>query len=227
MFDEYSQSPKFRIVLIALIILFALSFLFRGKRRPPDVTKIFAGNLQESVGFVAGEEAAKLLGEKGGRVAVILPGAGDADERRFATLPAGAYERGVKKALAKSSLVKFDGHFTADPAMHRELMADWNMPTFRTFQSARQQFPNVDLFISIVGLPRFNPNEQSQWMAAAPPKVIAVQDGSLPPEEVANRLQADLAQVALVWRSGVRSPDQEPTGEPRDVVNRFYELVKR
>lgn len=228
MLDEKIQrSPIFRGALVAFLVILTLSFFIRPKKKEDLSAAIFAGSFQESMGYVAAEEAAKVLGEAGGTVVLLLPYVGDPDERRFATTSAGAYERGFLEGAKKFPRLKFEGHFLTDPAMHRELQADWNRPTYRTFKLARSKFPKADLFVSFVGLPEMNPFERNEWLSAAPPKMVAIQ---FQPSTEATRsllLQQGIVDVIFQSKEGIVVPPSPPSGETHAIVEQFYDIIRR
>ncbi len=217
MLGEIQKNPLFQVSVVALIVLVSISFFFRSKK--PAVVQY---NLESAIGYVTMEESARMLGESGGSVVLLLPGS---PKEKFRGSRAEGFEKGVREAISKFSNVQLAGSFLTWQALPQNKNLIPNNLTLGTLQAARETYSSATLFISFVGMPRLEFDERAEWLAKTPPKLIAVEDmpGTILIEK--GLLEAGVAQVVIRRQDGVTLPGDLPPGNPRELVRQFYTIA--
>ena len=216
MSGQWRKSPYFTLLVVAVLIITAASFFFRSKSKLSE-DQIFDLRIKESVGMAAAEEAAKVLGNSGGSVALIFlnegaPGAQRPGEVSGSTNQ--AYLKGFKEALAKLPAVHLAGPFPADKPL-----------TLKTLQAVREKFADAKLFVSFIGLPKFEEGKETQWQNASPPKMIVVENSSTQPTGLEQLFQLELVQAVITFKKGIPYPEKKPT-DLHKIFELFYEVHK-
>ena len=224
MLNDLAKNPAVRLAAGVIIVVVLASFFFHPGRphTPVKEVKRFIGRLQEAVGFVTAQEAAKLLGDSGGKVAIMLPPI--TRDMKLETSLSGAYERGFTAAAKDLPKLKVAGHFLAN-WYTPETPHDYSLPSLETYQAARQAFPDVDLVVSFMGPPDFKPGEGDVWLNATPPKIMAVERAPISAALKAEVLQSGMVQELIIYRHEVPFPTEEPKGEFKEIFDRYYQVV--
>ena len=208
--EPKSQSALLKIILPILSVLILVSFLWQPKPKKTE-DQVFADRIAESVGLVSAEEALKILGEAGGRVALILPGT---DDTHFAGSEGGAYERGFQQFSQKHSALHFSGHLlTAKPLLTSSLLL-----------STRDKFTDADLLISFVGLPLLERGEANEWRQSRHPQIIAMENSPIRRQQMEQLLKLRLVQTVFL-RKHILFPKQKPT-DAHTLVDLFYQTIR-
>ncbi len=214
MSSQWRKSPYFKLLVVAVLIITAASFFFRSKSKLSE-DQVFDLRIKESVGMAAAEESAKVLGNSGGSVALIFLNEGAPGAQRPGEVPGStnqAYLKGFKEALAKLPTVHLAGPFLADKL---------GSP----YQAAREKFPQADLLVSFIGLPKFLAAEENQWRQSSPPKMIVVENTSTQPTVLKQLFQLELVQAVITFKQGIPYPKKKPT-DLHKIFELFYEVHK-
>ncbi len=219
MLGEWSKSPGFKAVVVLVIVGVLISFFKRGGHDNTDEVD-FDKKIHQSVGMMAAERAAKILGTEGGDVALILLGT---DESKFKGSESEPYEEGFRVAAEKAKTVRLAGHFLVNlPIL--ENGRGYNFPTLRTLQAAREKYPSAKLLVCFLGLPVLKPDEEKEWQASSPPKMIIVQGPRPLTGQVERYLQEGLAHAVFLFRAKAAYPEKKPT-DLHEIFQLFYEVV--
>ncbi len=214
MASEWSKSPILTGLALVVIIFTLISFFYRPKSKQniPREASVFT----ESVGYVAAEESAKILGEKGG-VALILPGA---EEKFFKGSFGESYERGFQKAVTKHPSLRLMGHFLGQQPQYNTRFI-----VLGTLQAVREKFPDAQLLVSFLGLPQLQEAEATQWQSSSPPKMIVVADGTPDPGDLERLFSLGLVQTVLLRKPEPVPPQEKLHGTPQEIVERYYQVL--
>ena len=215
-----NQSLILMGVALMIIVVAVGSFFYPPKSRPTVSRE--RGILEESVGYVAAEEAAKVLGDKGGGVTLILPGT---DEKYLRGSLGESYERGFRQRVVKYPAVRLMGHFLGQQPLAQN---QYNIPRFMTLgtlQAVRQKFPDAALLVSFIGLPQFERAEAGQWQSSSPPKMIVVDNAPLMPGVLELHFSLGFVQTVLLRKPDVEIPKEKMGGTPQEIFERFFEVL--
>ncbi len=214
MLGEWSQNPIVKAAVVVAVVLVLLSFFFSPKRGG-DENLAFGVRIGEAVGAAAAEEAAKILGDKGGEVVLVMLGWG---EKEFIKSPSAIYERGFRTAAAKTPSLRVLEHFLIQ-LPHESPM------TLGMLQKAREKFPSANLIVSFANMPSPSDDDVTRWLSSAPPKLIVVHQPPLSPETVQNMIQRGVVQAVFLFREGVRYPEKRPS-DPHEIFQLFYQVIR-
>ena len=215
MLGEWSQNPIVKAAVVVAVVLVLLSFFFSPKRGG-DENLAFGVRIGEAVGAAAAEEAAKILGDKGGEVVLVMLGWG---EKEFIKSPSAIYERGFRTAAAKTPSLRVLEHYLIQ-LPHESPM------TLGMLQKAREKFPSANLIVSFVNLLPLSNDDIASWLSSAPPKlIVVVQNPSLPPKTVQDMIQRGVVQAVFLFREGVRYPEKKPS-DPHEIFQLFYQVIR-
>ena len=216
-----SQSPILKALLVAVIAVMAASFFYWPK---PGKTTHQKYPLEEATGYGAAEVAAKVLGEAGGDVVLIV---WESQEKFFPGSENEARERGFKQAIANHPNVRCAGHFLGAKLLPQNHNVIPDGLKLGTLQAARESFPKATLFVSFFGLPQLGAEEESQWLNTSPPKVLVV-GGPLDADEMktAKRMRESGLLAMYVQRNNQAAPPtKDLKGTPNEIFERFYEIL--
>lgn len=218
MWQRLSQNPLFRGGLGVVIALLIGSFFVRSKPKlPPEVGRVDA-MVKESAGFVAGQEAARLLGGSG-KVFLLLP----LEER-----DAAIYRKAFEEALPQKSGIKVVGDQSYRLPIQEDRQTEkglvtigYDGPSWKTLQQIRSSHPEAELLVSFINLPQFSSAEVRMWRGSAPPKIIVLQHPQLSPQEE-EVMKSGIIQVLLLRKPKVAPP----LNLPQDLRERFLLLYE-
>ncbi len=212
MLGEWSKKPGMMIAVVAVLALILISFFWSSS--PESADDQFERAIHESAGFVAAEEAAKVLGESGGSVALVLPPYGS--EERFPGSLAEIYKNGFEKGVGKISKLRVLGHWAANPKR-----AIWFR--FEQFAEAREKYPAADLLVVFWSLPQSAPEEEIKWRSVVLPKMIVIETRQ---EETANSkwLERGFVQRVLWFNGKTELPEKKPK-DPHEIFSQYFKII--
>lgn len=205
--DEVKK-PLIALVAVLVIVASVIS-IYLTQRRPTARINLAPF---EAVGEVVAEETVKLLGNQG-RVLVVSYAA----DVPAMQAPIQFFEEGLKTSPGISIVAREQLSMDPMEAYGPEM---GGLPADK-FLDLVKQYPDIDLIVSFVGAPYFQPG-QALRLDAKLPKFIAVSTFGLQVKEL---LQRKVVQVAIVPRFTPPSePDKEPVSR-REWFDKFYMVV--
>ena len=209
---DWRKNAMLLPVTVAVIVLVLISFFWHANPQAADDQ--FGNKISESVGFVAAEEAAKVLGDKGGSVTLILPSYGT--EEAFRGSQAEPYENGFKKAAAKLPQLHLLGHWAPKP----DSASGFGM---EALEGAREKFSSADLMVVFLSLPKMKPADEAKWRAVTLPKLVVMENQ--PWEKGYLRwLELGWVQRVLVANEKREYPETKPS-DPHKIFSLFYTIA--
>lgn len=222
MSGTWKESPRVLVAAGVIVVVLAVVIVRQLLPRQNPIERVFAGNLQFAVGFVAAGEIAQLMGGTPSRVALILPGA----EARFKGSSAEAYERGFREAAGRLPDVECLGHVLVELPGMAAKDPDENRLSLKLFNAARAQHAQSNVLLCILGLPEFTDAELAQWVGSSPPKLVVADAPVMSAEKLQALFARGVVQRVLTMKSGQKLPATEPRGEPRKIFEQYYEVLK-
>lgn len=227
MWSNLIQSPLFRGVLVAALVLLIASFFWRpGRDSQQKQLNAAAQQLAQSLEIVAAEEAAQLLGGKGKLAAIVS--VYEAKDMAASADPklAPAFENALPKEI------QFLGYWKVQ--RHSGAAVDW----LKELRGARERFSEADALVSFVGIPLLEQRPLAQWRADSPPKILAVEmrdqllagrggtARALGSEEALGFFKAGCADVMLLREGDMALAKPEKT-PPRKLIERWVKIYSR
>ncbi len=171
----------------------------------------------QGTGQVLAEETAKLLGNKG-KIVVLVMDTGQveitADDPRM-----NAFTEAIKgqKDITVMAVEKISPSLMIRSPAGKMLRAE---PFLEIFQ----QYPNVDAIVSLIGVPRLA-DEQIGGLAQNRPKFVAVSDPATSSSELKKLFEAQVLQLAIAPRGHPSTNGGKPPSTPREWFDQNYIVV--
>ena len=223
MATDFKQSPLLKIALAVVLLAVLISF-FRYKPKTDHQVRLVAGSVQEAAGQVAADQAAKVLGEAGGKPAgagkilVILGGSGkEMDD------PNRAYRSGFEAALKRHPNLSLAAVEIAPSPSPQSPENQFTGPTMAFYQRLLGQHADIACIVSFMQAPNLTPDQMRQWKADGMPKLISVV-GPIPDHPWRDLIRQDILQVALI-RFNLDVPETEPQGPYQQIFDHYYKMV--
>lgn len=184
--------------------------------KPEIKTNLISGSRTESVGQVIADEAARLLGAKGGKVLLVLDNSGvDPTDACYGYRK--GFEKGLKRhpqlSLAGIAIQPYPDGTERDPTGLK----------FIYYQRLGKEFPNAACVVSLDEAPKFTADEMAQWDPATRPKLMALYSPT-PTHSSVEMVRQGIVQ-ALIFRTNPSIPTTEPQGTYREVFDKFFTVV--
>jgi hypothetical protein len=212
--NEFSQSGL-KTALIALVALAAIAgsafYLFH---KPSEKGEKLATDASEALGLRAGEEVARLLGNKG-RVAMLerqfKPGEAPTALVTVQNFSAALNKHGITVARTKS----FPGGLSA-------MVMGSGIPA-NEFTGAVDGPPSVDAVITFAGLPNMPAEELGKFQANHPPLVVVDIFGVLKGDTLPSLVARKTVALAFSPRSAL---EVQELGNESRLFERYYKILR-
>ena len=173
----------------------------------------------QTVGWQVANEAARICGPAGGLVVLVLP---DGKDWYRETVSA-AYVDGFRAGLRDHRSLKLAGLYFAPPPCRANQYTDSRIPTYSRLTDIRQQYPQAQVIVSLLGLPQFSKSEEQTWLESRPPKLVVV---DLAGRADAAALQAGVVQAVITYKHPSELLPISPPGSREDILRNYFDVLR-
>src|SRR5712671_3046999 len=153
------------LVIVGLVVVTIASLWF-ALRKPRIETSLYSGSIQQSLGQAACDEAAKVLGDAGGKILLIMENKGE--DKLDACF---GYRKGFQEGLKRHRTLQVVG-IEIPPWPKEDTENDNHGLRLAFYQRLQSQHPEANCFVSFVQAPFLSAEEMTQWDPAKMPKLI-------------------------------------------------------
>lgn len=218
-----------RVYLLVFIIFVALiSFFWMGGERESQEPIAAARHLRRCVAQVAAEEAAAMLGEGGGKVALLVPAPHEG--LPFAGSDGADCDQGFREGIARFPKVTYLGYFPPEEMDSVERYQGFP-PSLDNLGAVRKKFSDADLLVCFLGVPKIQGGDAElrvqRWLQSQPPQLLVVDSGTPRERDVYLALGPHgkgVVQRVLLRQKDLHYSKLERKATAREIFHRFYEV---